>query len=160
MLGSPPRMRGKDSLADFPAWAGQITPAHAGKRRPSGSMRTAYRDHPRACGEKDLSEAGADELGGSPPRMRGKVICSGERCAKLGITPAYAGKRKKALLYGDWNRDHPRICGEKSVTYIRFAMASGSPPHMRGKGALAGNLEQRRGITPAHAGKRQCQSLP
>ena len=87
-------MRGKDSLADFPAWAGQITPAHAGKRRPSGSMRTAYRDHPRACGEKDLSEAGADELGGSPPRMRGKVICSGERCAKLGITPAYAGKSR------------------------------------------------------------------
>ena len=160
MLGSPPRMRGKDSLADFPAWAGQITPAHAGKRRPSGSMRTAYRDHPRACGEKDLSEAGADELGGSPPRMRGKDPRTSPSALSSGITPAYAGKRKKALLYGDWNRDHPRICGEKSVTYIRFAMASGSPPHMRGKGALAGNLEQRRGITPAHAGKRQCQSLP
>ena len=97
---------------------------------------------------------------GSPPRVRGKDPRTSPSALSSGITPAYAGKRKKALLYGDWNRDHPRICGEKSVTYIRFAMASGSPPHMRGKGALAGNLEQRRGITPAHAGKRQCQSLP
>ena len=92
--------------------------------------------------------------------MRGKGEVEAGKESVDRITPAYAGKRKKALLYGDWNRDHPRICGEKSVTYIRFAMASGSPPHMRGKGALAGNLEQRRGITPAHAGKRQCQSLP
>ena len=87
--------------------------------------------------------------------MRGKEVAVLVQQGEDGITPACAGKRKKALLYGDWNRDHPRICGEKSVTYIRFAMASGSPPHMRGKGALAGNLEQRRGITPAYAGKSQ-----
>ena len=45
--------------------------------------------------------------------MRGKVGLCRDGLLKLGITPAYAGKRKKALLYGDWNRDHPRICGEK-----------------------------------------------
>ena len=32
-LGSPPRMRGKDSLFSLPLVVGGITPAHAGKRR-------------------------------------------------------------------------------------------------------------------------------
>ncbi len=86
-------MRGKDSLADFPAWAGQITPAHAGKRRPSGSMRTAYRDHPRACGEKSFAVVNGVQNSGSPPRMRGKADLLEALADGLGITPAYAGKR-------------------------------------------------------------------
>ena len=87
-------MRGKDRDLAAVADGQRITPAHAGKRLLGRLPGMGGPDHPRACGEKDLSEAGADELGGSPPRMRGKVICSGERCAKLGITPAYAGKSR------------------------------------------------------------------
>ena len=152
--GSPPRMRGKDSLADFPAWAGQITPAHAGKRRPSGSMRTAYRDHPRACGEKDLSEAGADELGGSPPRMRGKADLLEALADGLGITPAYAGKSRLHTSVLPWRRDHPRICGEKERWQGIWNSGVGSPPRMRGKGNVSHYHEQEPRITPAYAGKR------
>ena len=158
--GSPPRMRGKAPRVLADRASDGITPAYAGKRRGRGRERERRQDHPRVCGEKRSLSSSSRAKMGSPPRVRGKDPRTSPSALSSGITPAYAGKRKKALLYGDWNRDHPRICGEKSVTYIRFAMASGSPPHMRGKGALAGNLEQRRGITPAHAGKRQCQSLP
>ena len=160
IIGAPPRMRGKAPRVLADRASDGITPAYAGKRRGRGRERERRQDHPRVCGEKRSLSSSSRAKMGSPPRVRGKDPRTSPSALSSGITPAYAGKRKKALLYGDWNRDHPRICGEKSVTYIRFAMASGSPPHMRGKGALAGNLEQRRGITPAHAGKRQCQSLP
>ena len=45
--------------------------------------------------------------------MRGKVHESVPADGYVGITPAYAGKRlvRKFLLH--WNRDHPRLCGEK-----------------------------------------------
>ena len=66
-------MRGKVLGVVFHAPANRITPAHAGKRLLGRLPGMGGPDHPRACGEKDLSEAGADELGGSPPRMRGKA---------------------------------------------------------------------------------------
>ena len=50
--GSPPRMRGKDSLYNpGTAWNG-ITPAYAGKSHIGGDGHVAVRDHPRVCGEK------------------------------------------------------------------------------------------------------------
>ena len=45
-------MRGKEKLSMM-NWARvRITPAYAGKRFPSMQWWTAYRDHPRVCGEK------------------------------------------------------------------------------------------------------------
>ena len=32
---------------------------------------------------------------------------------RLGITPAYAGKRNETCRVDGLNRDHPRVCGEK-----------------------------------------------
>ena len=70
--GSPPRMRGKESIKDFIENCNRITPAYAGKRlyEPLGCI--TKRDHPRVCGEK-WSPCGSTAR---PP----------------GITPAYAGK--------------------------------------------------------------------
>ena len=50
---------------------------------------------------------------GSPPPMRGKGFYRGFRSFSDGITPAYAGKRDKALDGVRRARDHPRLCGEK-----------------------------------------------
>ena len=65
-------------------------------------------------------------------------------------------------------KDHPRICGEKSLLVCRFALSRGSPPHMRGKVFLRALCEDFAGITPAYAGKRfvslsapsRCQDHP
>ena len=53
--GSPPRMRGKASLAQIEECNDGITPAYAGKRKASGRHQHCGEDHPRVCGEKAAS---------------------------------------------------------------------------------------------------------
>ena len=65
--------------------------------------------------------------------MRGKVTVAA--FDKLGdrITPAYAGKSPTNSMKNEKNRDHPRLCGEKSDGLTVYLHVSGSPPPMRGK---------------------------
>ena len=70
-----------------------------------------------------------------------------------GITPAHAGKRAARTSSASSPRDHPRTCGEKEKTAMLCSIALGSPPHMRGKGAISYIAHNLAGITPAHAGK-------
>ena len=65
--------------------------------------------------------------------MRGKVVLNSATPRVDGITPAYAGKRRKSCSTSALNEDHPRLCGEKSRTGTR-------------------KMSDRR-ITPAYAGK-------
>ena len=46
--------------------------------------------------------------------MRGKATSPSFSLSILGITPAYAGKSIKVLLADEIDRDHPRVCGEKT----------------------------------------------
>ncbi len=152
-LGSPPRMRGKANLAKLVGASTGITPAHAGKRSYGNSFASVFRDHPRACGEKQRTPKRCANILGSPPRMRGKVNGCKVLGRKKGITPAHAGKSRDGAVRPWEQRDHPRACGEKSITVFSCAMLTGSPPRMRGKGRLLRPAGRERGITPAHAGK-------
>ena len=91
--GSPPRMRGKVALLDFVHVHAGITPAHAGKRLVRYCGRYCDRDHPRTCGEKDITALNANNWQGSPPRMQ--------------------GKEKRSVYCSCSFQDHPRVCGEK-----------------------------------------------
>ena len=151
--GSPPRVRGKEveTLLHF-NWVG-ITPAYAGKRVSRSPAKTGEWDHPRVCGEKARTLIVQDEPQGSPPRVRGKEwYLQGESPAP-GITPAYAGKSGWRSCCPGCNRDHPRVCGEKSQPAVRRSCAKGSPPRVRGKGVQSCNERVAVGITPAYAGK-------
>ena len=70
--GSPPRVRGKELLSPLHWSTGRITPACAGKSSSAKSPFSAGRDHPRVCGEKLRSLISVFQIGGSPPRVRGK----------------------------------------------------------------------------------------
>ena len=70
-------------------------------------------DHPRVCGEKKTSTLEWRFLGGSPPRVRGKV------------------RVQKPLMLSIV--DHPRVCGEKFFGNYGGNYAKGSPPRVRGK---------------------------
>ena len=70
---------------------------------------------------------------GSPPHMRGKGGIQPQQRKCMGITPAYAGKREFCANCYILNKDHPRICGEKSGYFDLRNSVLGSPPHMRGK---------------------------
>ena len=95
MPGSPPRMRGKETVDTVNALAAGITPAYAGKRCSPLPLGGRSQDHPRVCGEKKKIVLTRSIFTGSPPRMRGKGRWWPESVAANGITPAYAGKRLK-----------------------------------------------------------------
>ena len=91
--------------------------------------------------------------------MRGKVHASLVECAGVGITPAYAGKRRQDEETDPGREDHPRVCGEKAMSPVTSWVPQGSPPRMRGKGILSSVATVRTGITPAYAGKRLLETL-
>ena len=71
-----------------------------------------------------------------------------------GITPAYAGKSHCFAVPRVDVKDHPRLCGEKSICFPRKSALPGSPPPMRGKDVKLSHSKFLHGITPAYAGKR------
>ena len=148
-------MRGKEGLVRRRGHRVGITPAHAGKRNGQSPTMLLRRDHPRVCGEKNAILSGRKTEPGSPPRMRGKAAKCSSTCPALGITPAYAGKRKASGRHQHCGEDHPRVCGEKKRTVADNVAPQGSPPRMRGKASLAQIEECNDGITPAYAGKRK-----
>ena len=70
--GSPPRVRGKEQYEHRRLHPLGITPACAGKSDLTFVASFVQRDHPRVCGEKDLTQISGLEAAGSPPRVRGK----------------------------------------------------------------------------------------
>ena len=131
--GSPPRWRGKAQFGNCPYCHERITPAWAGKRKSTESVKSCKKDHPRVGGEKRLDAGHRNHTQGSPPRGRGKGGNLPGRVRPQGITPAWAGKSLRA---GSTAR--PK---------------GGSPPRGRGKGLRWSGYAQNHGITPALAGK-------
>ena len=85
--------------------------------------------------------------------MRGKGGQNTHHGKLVGITPAYAGKRILHSHQSAVHQDHPRVCGEKTISRAIRDADWGSPPRMRGKEYVykdAGALSR---ITPAYAGK-------
>ena len=70
--GSPPRLRGEESVALFPDSTLGITPAPAGRSPFSAAELAFIWDHPRACGEKTILPGYVSSSTGSPPRLRGE----------------------------------------------------------------------------------------
>ena len=132
--GSPPHVRGKASRLEYTTRRCRITPACAGKRGQGIARDLTDRDHPRMCGEKVRGAWLRNWRMGSPPRMRGKVPTFHPPSGAVGITPAYAGKRRLCVVAAHLGRDHPRVCGEKAPFRYCITCSSGSPPRMRGKG--------------------------
>ncbi len=130
-----------------------ITPAYAGKTSYSLCLLASSWDHPRVCG-KDKWKGGCEVCcGGSPPRMRERLITGAREYQYIGITPAYAGKTPFATPFKSMIWDHPRVCGKDVISAVIIYRGKGSPPRMRerpGESAVASVIHR---ITPAYAGK-------
>ena len=112
IVGSPPRMRGKQPILGINVHAVRITPADAGKTRASIYAFCDCKDHPRGCGENATLRQPIGATRGSPPRMRGKLSATPHCRIQGRITPAGAGKTIYYLIAGHLTWDHPRRCGE------------------------------------------------
>ena len=113
-VGSPPPMRGKVPNVRYGLPRRRITPAYAGKSPFPAADTLSPPDHPRLCGEKPGRALTVSTMLGSPPPMRGKEIESPIYDGDGGITPAYAGKSLPQTAVITPDRDHPRLCGEKT----------------------------------------------
>ena len=111
--GSPPRVRGKAFQIPVFFRSARITPACAGKSGLHHLIDVDRQDHPRVCGEKNLTLNYEDMQKGSPPRVRGKAFVAPHVYMHEGITPACAGKRLSGRPPTAELWDHPRVCGEK-----------------------------------------------
>ena len=114
--GSPPHVRGKDKNALRFSHYVRITPACAGKRLEKKYKEIENEDHPRMCGEKKAKKCCKKPNQGSPPHVRGKARSTDVCLWNTRITPACAGKRNNGRAMGDGSKDHPRMCGEKSLS--------------------------------------------
>ena len=115
LVGSPPPMRGKANVLPSFKLVARITPAYAGKSTLYSLYSDSAGDHPRLCGEKGLLRQSKRAIPGSPPPMRGKDRNIQQKQNQKRITPAYAGKSSTFQSTNYLKRDHPRLCGEKSV---------------------------------------------
>ena len=138
--GSPPHARGR------PIWPGAgririgITPACAGKTKPSGAVRRYWPDHPRMRGEDWPAMFAVARRLGSPPHARGRLVRN-LVYEKVGrITPACAGKTAGWRSPSAQSEDHPRMRGEDSIEFQEFEGTGGSPPHARGRRQINGEF--------------------
>ena len=90
-------MRGKRRKSLQGSRASGITPADAGKTYTGYSIGSVTKDHPRGCGENEMTGMMQQYKQGSPPRMRGKRRRVARYSSIGRITPADAGKTVNSL---------------------------------------------------------------
>ena len=97
--GSPPLVRERHHVDDFPASFEGITPARAGKTQ--------------------ALQIQAQQQQGSPPLVRERHYNDDGIYEHLRITPARAGKTLHPPTADIFSRDHPRSCGKDKTNRSR-----------------------------------------
>ena len=112
VVGSPPLAR------EGPRWRTSIqkyrgiTPARAGRTKPSCDKKDLSKDHPRSRGKDSLLLFGTNVLLGSPPLAREGLGFATAEYMNIRITPARAGRTNKGIGRKRTNKDHPRSRGK------------------------------------------------
>ena len=151
--GTSPRMRGK-LRRRYPSRAGRRNiPAYAGKTVGVATNSNPDTEHPRVCGENIMKMPTDENIGGTSPRMRGKLSQYTDAMFIRRNIPAYAGKTTGCIRRRQPCPEHPRVCGENGLSVFVGGAGAGTSPRMRGKQTRAtGQSHQTRNI-PAYAGK-------
>ena len=194
LVGSSPRMRGAPEVhrdndvrrGIIPAYAGstdavvvdnppfsRIIPAYAGSTGRPGRDVLERTDHPRVCGEHDVTKAVRTTAPGSSPRMRGARVLVGGDGGLVGIIPAYAGstschrcecpatsgsspRMRGALIQISQSKQSFRIipayAGSTRLQPTRTHLVKGSSPRMRGAPVVCSRSCATSRIIPAYAG--------
>ena len=116
LTGSSPRMRGARTFSPAATSSGRIIPADAGSTCMARGIRYGCGDHPRGCGEHWNLPDGGCRKSGSSPRMRGAHMFGAAADGSTGIIPADAGSTNTATMQASSGRDHPRGCGEHTLS--------------------------------------------
>ncbi len=150
--GSSPHMRGARLERGLRRRGRRIIPAHAGSTLVVDGHGLVSPDHPRICGEHYQQMLAFDPEEGSSPHMRGARAAGGRGPHRRRIIPAHAGSTRRPYRRRSPGPDHPRTCGEHTVSRSTPDSWPGSSPHMRGAPPIHETGHLRLGIIPAHAG--------
>ena len=153
-------MRGTPDAHELTTCVGGIIPAYAGNTTNFVACQNRSRDHPRICGEHIVNKGEDVTDRGSSPHMRGTRLPCKLLSVGNGIIPAYAGNTTSMSRSRRSPQDHPRICGEHTLSGIAERTGLGSSPHMRGTPQARTAREDRLGIIPAYAGNTKPVSNP
>ena len=129
MTGSSPRMRGAHFHHGFYRVGVGIIPAYAGSTEPSWPRASAWRDHPRVCGEHASSVAHDSVSFGSSPRMRGAPDIHD---APTGSSPRMRGAPTGTFEAVVQGRIIPAYAGSTESSFRIGLARAGSSPRMRG----------------------------
>ena len=140
--GSSPRMRGTPEYLGDRLDDRRIIPAHAGNSTIRNTITHRLPDHPRACGELPLWRQSGERDCGSSPRMRGTHLMRTPWLRVYRIIPAHAGNSTTPSRRSSVWTDHPRACGELSVTGDASPLSNGSSPRMRGTRPSGGSRHE------------------
>ena len=150
---TPPLARGRQ-CGTFPQMTpSRNTPACAGKTNYRSAFRAARRKHPRLRGEDSKSAYSDASMRETPPLARGRLRSVYRLSPCLGNTPACAGKTTGGLQAEIRAQKHPRLRGEDETQKARRRVDLETPPLARGRLLLEINRGERKGNTPACAGK-------
>ena len=152
VLGSSPHVRGAHGIHPQNLPTLGIIPACAGSTIAFTVVITAARDHPRMCGEHSSGRHELCNGSGSSPHVRGARRFYSSRWQAMGIIPACAGSTYRIVIYRRDRRDHPRMCGEHSLSPYTSRIGAGSSPHVRGARRIECECDWIIGIIPACAG--------
>ena len=151
-MGSSPRVRGTLlALCGLLVGSG-IIPACAGNTASPSRPRTPRGDHPRVCGEHEISRTNSGVWTGSSPRVRGTQQARRDGRRDRGIIPACAGNTLGETLTRGNPWDHPRVCGEHNACDLTAPLLAGSSPRVRGTPYKVVAAVCKTGIIPACAG--------
>ena len=131
--GSPPHARGRLTVWRHATDIGRITPACAGKTKPTPNGTFTIWDHPRMRGEDTYSPVSLSFVWGSPPHARGRQDDILEMPRRTGITPACAGKTCVPQDRVHSVEDHPRMRGEDRFATTLVRRSSWITPACAGK---------------------------
>ena len=146
-------MRGKPRQVQSSGTPVRIIPARAGQTRTTGRPSPPATDHPRACGANLTGGRPDDTVGGSSPRVRGKLGSGALNELNERIIPARAGQTIQASAPEAYAPDHPRACGANWLTSDMLGCRVGSSPRVRGKRPVEHVRGSHTRIIPARAGQ-------
>ena len=153
MMGSSPRVRGKQAEKLTHLQKRRLIPACAGKTSSEPSSQLCVWAHPRVCGENTDTKVRAIVGDGSSPRVRGKLPAYDQAQITSGLIPACAGKTSRHREVFPHRRAHPRVCGENLPLHRPASRQQGSSPRVRGKRDVRLAKARIIGLIPACAGK-------
>ena len=150
--GSSPRVRGTHRVLWRTGYRPGIIPACAGNTDIIKTGNPTARDHPRVCGEHEVTPDNIAGYTGSSPRVRGTLSQVVAQFVGVGIIPACAGNtwRETGAQTRHW--DHPRVCGEHPSDTGKLVWVPGSSPRVRGTPLFPSSITRLIGIIPACAG--------